>query len=554
MVNKKNISCFRTWAQIKSRKFYIESRKSLKAEPEDNKMRISNILILCFIMLCNSSWVLAKDQYVIWLGGIKGVPYAHQNQTAVDRAVLMIEKLRAKGVSTEDIIVHASSGGHTEVITPDRSISGMFKKSFTQINNYKNKGSLEKYLAKKGIKVPSENLQVGTIESVKKTLRKVSAKMNKSGSDELYLYVTQGKEDGYFGRNELDNKPNPNNGIYAVPAWNLQDALKLDNFKELVVPQIAENGKFKNILKEAETNVQLKKLLLEISNKAKITSAIEADELFLNNHVLRNYASDLPNRLDSINELRTLYTMKPEAREQHWANKVADIIKEKSKNTTIFASPYEIDSLEFQELIMQFRANDKDSKITVYNEIDSPLIDWFLQFDGSLTQPKFSNVCEYNSPLISDKNGHKTTKIFAENLFVSHGSNFQDAVWNTEKFKRKNNSKWGMEGKTSVHHFIAFLFQKYKNSAGADTTNCISCNQQTEISPAIAKGLASIVNKKERDDLKAGVMRHFKVVPGSEKNYLSRYLSFMDKMTEAEIKQLENLLSCFDPKWKDGEF
>ena len=127
-------------------------------------MRISNILFLFLILVFNSSWGLAKDQYVIWLGGMKGVTYAHQNQTAVDRVVLMIEKLRAKGVPMEDIIVHASSGSNTEVITPDSSISGMLKKSFTQVNNYKNKGSLKKYLQQKGIILLPNNFQVGTFD------------------------------------------------------------------------------------------------------------------------------------------------------------------------------------------------------------------------------------------------------------------------------------------------------------------------------------------------------------------------------------------------------
>ena len=498
---------------------------------------------------------MAKDQYVIWLGGMKGaLTYAQQNQTAVDRVVLMIKKLSEKGVPMKDIIVHASSGSNTEVITPDRSISGRIKKSLTQVNNYKNKGSLENYLQQKGIVLPPENFQAGTFERVKETLKVASSKMSKNGSDGLYVYVTQGKEDGHFGRNELDNSPLANNGIYAVSSWNQQDTIKLDNFKALVAPQIAENGKIKNILKDAETNVQLKELLLALSKKEKIISDAEADALFVNNMELGKYYGDLPDRRASLNELRTLFLMKPEAREKYWANKVS-AIKASSEATTLFPVREEIGSLQFQELIKQFRDNDKDSKITVYNEIDNPLIDWFSRFDGSLTQPKFSNVCEYNSPLISDKSGHKTTKIFAETLFTTSSSNFKDAVLNAEKFKRTKYSKYGMEGKTTVHNFIAFLSQKYNKpevgSTKKDTASCVSCFQPANISPEITKELTPFIKKKERDDLQAAVLGHFKLFPESEKSYMSSYLSFMDKMTEVEIKQLENLLNCFDPKWKE---
>jgi len=509
-------------------------------------MKSVNVIFLFLFssFILNSNMALAKDQYVIWLGGMKGVPYAHQNQAAVDRVVLTIEKLRAKGVPMEDIIVHASSGSSTEVVTPVRGITEKGKNLFGRYN-YDNKGRLDGYLKKKGIKLSSKNLRDGTFQTVKGTLDEIGPKLSNNSSDKLFFYVTQGKEDGYFASSNLDNTPTPNDGIWANPTWNPKDAHKPD--MRLVESVNKDNNIIKNILAKAENNSQLKALLSGISDKGKIKSESEAVALLLSNKELSAYLEDLPNKKNSLNELGMLFKMNPDDRAKHWNQKVADTT-EIIKSANLVAPPEEIMADKFQQLIQPVKG-----QVILINELDRPLVSWSVGPDGSLVKAVFSDVCEYNSPLKSDEVGYKTTEALAE-AFDSKKS-LGEVVAKTEKLKLDKRGKLGREGNTSIQNFITMLYIKYYQNSKVylpletplDCSNCTDVAGKPAVSPAIEDLEDKISTEQERDVLKVAVAQHLKAFPLKGTDIAHKVIK---KMNKEEAKQLENLLSCFDPNWK----
>ena len=508
-------------------------------------MKNVNLFFLCLVFMLSSNVSVARDQYVIWLGGMKGAQDdAHQNKAAVDRVAIMIKSLAEGGVPLEDIVVHVSAGPETVVTQPKRGIGGAwvgtsFDGVLIKNENHGQLGSLVDYLKKQGIVIPPVNLRKGTFKQVEQSVAQAGVNISKDKTGSLHVYVTAGKEEGYFGRSGLDESPKPNKSIFAM-----ENMDKSNYNRDYVLPQIERNQQLESILGQANENEKLRALL---RSPDKIASEDKAREI-ISKMGLTALFQALPNNLDALTELRELFKMHPEARRQLMAKKIEDL-QAGSKDMGRFKLRKEYGPEDFAKLIQEFRKNNQNAAVKISTDLDATMI-----------VSNFANVCEYNSPLISDADGNKVTEVFAKAL--ASGGSLKDVVAKTEAFKESSKGrKYGREGSTSIHNFLERLYDdKYFKSSGKgktvfiteDARNCGDCSQMGGAPLDVKKQFEPLIYDENRALLMVEVYKYLQLTPEKLKNYPDDYLTLISQMTDAELKDLENLLSCFDPDWKKG--